>query len=56
MVGLCVESTTFVSGQLVSGQDVKPAIGVVITVPVIILGMLIQKHLVKGFTFGMIRK
>ncbi len=42
-----------VEGRLYGPQA---AIGVVITVPVIIMGMLIQKHLVKGFTFGMIRK
>lgn len=34
----------------------QAAIGTVITVPVVILGILIQKHLVKGFSFGMIRK
>jgi ABC-type glycerol-3-phosphate transport system permease component len=27
-----------------------------ITIPVVILGMLIQSHLVKGFSFGTIRK
>jgi multiple sugar transport system permease protein len=42
-----------VEGRLYGPQA---AIGVVITLPVIIMGMLIQKHLVKGFTFGMIRK
>lgn len=42
-----------VEGRLYGPQA---AIGVVITVPVVILGILIQKHLVKGFTFGMIRK
>jgi multiple sugar transport system permease protein len=42
-----------VEGRLYGPQA---AIGVVITVPVIIVGMLIQKHLVKGFTFGMVRK
>ncbi len=34
----------------------QAAIGTVITVPVVILGILIQKHLIKGFSFGMIRK
>ena len=34
----------------------QAAIGTVITIPVVILGVLIQKHLVKGFSFGMIRK
>ena len=34
----------------------QAAIGTVITVPVVILGILIQKHLVKGFSFGTIRK
>jgi multiple sugar transport system permease protein len=34
----------------------QAAIGTVITIPVVILGILIQKHLVKGFSFGMIRK
>jgi ABC-type glycerol-3-phosphate transport system permease component len=27
-----------------------------ITIPVVVLGILIQKHLVKGFSFGTIRK
>lgn len=34
----------------------QAAIGTVITVPVVIMGMLIQKHLVKGFSFGMMRR
>ena len=34
----------------------QAAIGTMITVPVVILGILIQKHLVKGFSFGTIRK
>jgi multiple sugar transport system permease protein len=34
----------------------QAAIGTVITLPVVILGILIQKHLVKGFSFGTIRK
>ena len=34
----------------------QAAIGTVVTVPVVILGLLIQKHLVKGFSFGTIRK
>lgn len=42
-----------VEGRLYGPQA---AIGVMITIPVVILGILIQKHLVKGFTFGMIRK
>jgi multiple sugar transport system permease protein len=42
-----------VEGRLYGPQA---AIGVMITIPVVILGVLIQKHLVKGFTFGMIRK
>jgi multiple sugar transport system permease protein len=33
----------------------QAAIGTVITIPVVILGILIQKHLVKGFSFGMVR-
>jgi multiple sugar transport system permease protein len=33
----------------------QAAIGTVITIPVVILGIFIQKHLVKGFSFGMIR-
>ena len=32
------------------------AIGTIITIPVIVLGMIIQKHLIKGFSFGTIRK
>ena len=34
----------------------QAAIGTVITIPVVVLGVLIQKHLIKGFSFGMIRK
>ena len=34
----------------------QAAIGTVITIPVVIMGMLIQKHLVKGFSFGMMRR
>jgi multiple sugar transport system permease protein len=42
-----------VEGRLYGPQA---AIGTVITLPVVILGMLIQKHLIKGFSFGMMRK
>ncbi len=42
-----------VEGRLYGPQA---AIGTVITVPVMILGMLIQKHLVTGFSFGMMRR
>jgi multiple sugar transport system permease protein len=42
-----------VEGRLYGPQA---AIGTVITIPVVVLGILIQKHLVKGFSFGMIRK
>jgi multiple sugar transport system permease protein len=34
----------------------QAAIGTMITIPVVILGVLIQKHLVKGFSFGTIRR
>ena len=34
----------------------QAAIGTIVTIPVIVLGLLIQKHLVKGFSFGTIRK
>jgi multiple sugar transport system permease protein len=34
----------------------QAAIGTVVTVPVVVLGLLIQKHLVKGFTFGTLRR
>lgn len=34
----------------------QAAIGTIITIPVVILGLLIQKHLVKGFSFGTVRK
>ena len=34
----------------------QAAIGTIVTIPVVILGLLIQKHLVKGFSFGTIRK
>jgi len=42
-----------VEGRLYGPQA---AIGTVITIPVIILGILIQKHLITGFSFGTIRK
>ncbi|MBI3126810.1 MAG: carbohydrate ABC transporter permease [Candidatus Tectomicrobia bacterium] len=42
-----------VEGRLYGPQA---AIGTVITIPVVVLGILIQKHLIKGFSFGMIRK
>jgi multiple sugar transport system permease protein len=40
------------------GRDYGPqaAIGTLATLPVVVLGFVIQKHLVKGFSFGMIRK
>ncbi len=34
----------------------QAAIGTVITIPVVIMGVLIQKHLIRGFSFGTIRK
>jgi multiple sugar transport system permease protein len=34
----------------------QAAIGTMITIPVVLLGILIQKHLVKGFSFGTIRR
>jgi multiple sugar transport system permease protein len=34
----------------------QAAIGTIITIPVVVLGVLIQKHLIKGFSFGTIRK
>ena len=34
----------------------QAAIGTVITIPVIVLGVIIQKHLIRGFSFGTIRK
>jgi multiple sugar transport system permease protein len=34
----------------------QAAIGTIITIPVVVLGMLIQKHLIRGFSFGTIRK
>ncbi|MEE9239894.1 MAG: carbohydrate ABC transporter permease, partial [bacterium] len=42
-----------VEGRLYGPQA---AIGTVITIPVVILGVLIQKHLITGFSFGIIRK
>jgi multiple sugar transport system permease protein len=42
-----------VEGRLYGPQA---AIGTVVTIPVVVLGFLIQKHLVKGFSFGMIRR
>ena len=40
-------------GRLYGPQS---AVGTIITIPVVILGILIQKHLVKGFSFGMMRR
>ena len=34
----------------------QAAIGTMITLPVVVLGIMIQKHLVKGFSFGTIRR
>ena len=34
----------------------QAAIGTMITIPVVLFGILIQKHLVKGFSFGTIRR
>jgi multiple sugar transport system permease protein len=42
-----------VEGRLYGPQA---AIGTLITLPVVVLGMLIQKHLITGFSFGMMRK
>ena len=42
-----------VEGRLYGPQA---AIGTVVTLPVVVFGLLIQKHLVKGFSFGMIRR
>ncbi|MEE9241152.1 MAG: carbohydrate ABC transporter permease [bacterium] len=42
-----------VEGRLYGPQA---AIGTVITIPIVILGVLIQKHLITGFSFGTIRK
>jgi multiple sugar transport system permease protein len=42
-----------VEGRLYGPQA---AIGSLITLPVVILGMCIQKHLITGFSFGMLRK
>jgi multiple sugar transport system permease protein len=42
-----------VEGRLYGPQA---AIGTVITIPVVILGVAIQKHLITGFSFGTIRK
>jgi multiple sugar transport system permease protein len=42
-----------VEGRLYGPQA---AIGTVITFPVVILGILIQKHLITGFSFGMLRR
>lgn len=42
-----------VEGRLYGPQA---AIGTVITFPVVLLGVLIQKHLITGFSFGMLRR
>ena len=42
-----------VEGRLYGPQA---AIGTVITLPVVVLGVLIQKHLITGFSFGMLRR
>ncbi len=34
----------------------QAAIGTMITIPVVVFGIMIQKHLVKGFSFGTIRR
>lgn len=34
----------------------QAAIGTIITIPVVVLGVLIQKHLIRGFSFGTIRR
>jgi multiple sugar transport system permease protein len=34
----------------------QAAIGTIATLPVVVLGFLIQKHLVRGFSFGLLRK
>jgi multiple sugar transport system permease protein len=34
----------------------QAAIGTVTTLPVLILGSLIQRHLIKGFSYGMMPK
>ena len=34
----------------------QAAIGTIITIPVVIMGVMIQKHLVKGFSFGLMRR
>ena len=47
---------------IVSGAQILGALAIMLvyswqlTIPVVILGMLIQKHLVKGFSFGTIKK
>lgn len=40
------------------GRDYGPqaAIGAIATLPIVVLGFLIQKHLVRGFSFGLLRK
>lgn len=40
------------------GRDYGPqaAIGTIATLPVVVLGFLIQKHLLRGFSFGLLRK
>jgi multiple sugar transport system permease protein len=42
-----------VEGRLYGPQA---AIGTLITLPVVVLGILIQKHLITGFSFGIMRK
>ena len=42
-----------VEGRLYGPQA---AIGAVITAPVVVLGIVIQKHLITGFSFGMMRR
>lgn len=40
------------------GRDYGPqaAIGAIATLPIVVLGFLIQKHLLRGFSFGLLRK
>jgi ABC-type glycerol-3-phosphate transport system permease component len=51
--GLLSKFQSAVEGRLYGPQA---AVDTIITLPAVVLGILIQKHLVTGFSFGMLRR
>jgi multiple sugar transport system permease protein len=47
---------TLVTSEAGSLHGPKAALGFIAAVPVVIFGLLIQKYLVRGLTFGAIKK